>query len=408
YDFNTNKQDFPQNKSVHTWVEEHAERTPEKTAVVYGDTRVSYGDLNEAANRLALQLMELGVQNDHTVGILMERSPQMAASILSVWKAGGAYIPLDTAYPFLRIREILEDSGTKALITETNSLNTGEGEAFNGAIIQPAPDMFAEPTARITDNPALDFHQNATAYVIYTSGSTGKPKGAVVEHIGMMNHMFSKIRELRLTENSIISQNASHTFDISVWQFFSALVVGGQTVVFPNELILEPYSFIPRLMEDAITILEVVPSYLSILLTELSAPDLPFPLELEYLLVTGEEIKPNLVNRWFEQYPDISMVNAYGPTEASDDITHHIMTGPLHSERVPIGKPIQNLNIYIVDPQMNPCPIGVKGEICVSGIGVGRGYLKDPIRTKEVFGKDPFQTGKEIRFYKTGDLGRWM
>jgi len=316
------------------------------------------------------------------VGVLSVRSLSMVLSILAVWKAGGAYIPLDTGYPLPRITGILNDSGAAALITREEHVNLTLEDEYPGEII--CLDSQDEPDGKTScpdhGNSALTIDMNSLAYVIYTSGSTGKPKGVMVEHIGMMNHIQAKINDLRLTENCIVSQNASHTFDISVWQFFVALALGGKTVVYPDELIMEPQSFISSLVKDRVTILEVVPSYLSVILETLDSPEPsvpPAPLSLDYLLVTGEEIKSPLVREWFDSYPAVKMVNAYGPTEASDDITHYIMDKAPDMERIPIGKPLQNMNIYIVDNRMLLCPIGVKGEICVSGVGVGRGYLGD-------------------------------
>ena len=250
-------------------------------------------------------------------------------------------------------------------------------------------------------------HLSHLSYVIYTSGSTGAPKGVMVEHFGMMNHLQAKINDLQITGNSIIAQNASHTFDISVWQFFAALVTGGQTMIYDNELVLDPDQFISRFIKEQVTILELVPSYLAVMLEFLDANPRTFN-SLDYLLVTGEEIKPGLVDKWFKKYPGIKMVNAYGPTEASDDITHFFMDGPGQMNSVPIGKPVQNLCIYIVDKHMNLCPIGVTGEIWTSGIGVGRGYLNNIKKTKMNFISNPFDKEKGVRLYKTGDLGYWL
>jgi amino acid adenylation domain-containing protein len=252
------------------------------------------------------------------------------------------------------------------------------------------------------------------AYVIYTSGSTGMPKGAVVEHIGMMNHIWAKVREFGITRGSIVAQNSPLSFDISVWQLFAALAVGGKTVIYPNEAVLETGRFAAHLVEDRVTVLEVVPSYLTLLLDAFDIN--PAVLEaLEYLLVTGEAVSPALLKRWFEMYPDVKVANAYGPTEVSDDITHYVMDRPPQLPRVPIGKPIRNLRIYIVDDDMNLCPVGVKGEIWVSGVGVGRGYLGDEEKTRRAFMEDPFRHGthalfgeRDTRLYKTGDLGVWL
>ncbi|MCP4155599.1 MAG: AMP-binding protein, partial [bacterium] len=261
-----------------------------------------------------------------------------------------------------------------------------------------------------------------------------KPKGAMVEHLGMQNHMQAKVCDLNIASKTIVAQNASHTFDISVWQMFVALIKGGKTVIFDNELVLNHTKLLEEVVGEVVTLLEVVPSYLSVILGELETVSSALP--VEYLLVTGEEIKVELVNRWFRKYPQIKMVNAYGPTEASDDITHYIMEKSLEAGQlsVPIGKPLQNFDIYIVDKYMKLLPVGIKGELCVAGDGVGRGYLNNPEQTAKSFVKDGWQsiigsrqekklTNKEntssIRYpvssiripnnylYRTGDLAQW-
>ncbi len=417
--FNDNAADFPRDKSIYRFVEDQARRTPGAAAVSFEGSSRTYEQLNRSANRLARVLMANGVRTDHTVGILMDRSPTMVESILAVWKAGGAYIPLDMDYPSQRLMGILNDSDTGVLFADTHALDPQLykklKESYSGIIVEVTTNNsssgnFEEGRGEPGyENPDLDIPMYSLAYVIYTSGSTGKPKGAMVEHIGMMNHIQSKIDLLGITEKSVVAQNASQTFDISVWQFFVALTQGGKTVIYPDALILDPVKFIHRLNEDRVSILEVVPSYLAVMLDAEAAQDaVSLAVPIEYLLVTGEEIKPHLVARWFEMYPGIPMVNAYGPTEASDDITHHVMDCAPNVERIPIGKPVRNLNIYIVDQYMKLCPIGAAGEIWVSGVGVGRGYLKDEERTARAFMDDSFADEAGIRLYKTGDLGRWL
>ncbi|MCP4154578.1 MAG: amino acid adenylation domain-containing protein, partial [bacterium] len=324
---------------------------------------------------------------------------------------GGAYIPMGVNDPPERILGILEDSQAPVLVTRPQYLHPKLEQNYKGQIIEPNKEI----TAISAEAPAIKEesskrqlvhgNMNSLAYIIYTSGSTGKPKGAMIEHIGMMNHIYSKVNDLRMTSESIVVQNASYTFDISVWQLFAALAVRGKTLIYQEAVVLDPDTFITRLIDDKVTILEVVPSYLSMILDTLEDNTVSFD-TLDCLMVTGETVKPALVERWFEKYPDIKMVNAYGPTEASDDITHHIMEKAEQAERVPIGKTVQNFNIYIVDENMNLCPIGVKGEICVSGIGVGRGYLNDAEKTANVFKEDPFCKEKGVRLYLTGDVGR--
>jgi amino acid adenylation domain-containing protein len=390
--------------------EEQVEKSPDHPALVEAvlpggtDTAVSYRTLNQRANRLARHLKQLGVDVDQPLVVLLERSSLMVECILASWKAGGAYIPAEPRDPARRILEILDGSGSPVLMTQTHLVEKEIDEQYAGTILyldQWQGDNFSEEN--LPGDPGFE----SLAYIIFTSGSTGKPKGAMVEQVGMLNHFREKIRELNMDAGTIIAQNSSHTFDISVWQFFTVLIAGGAVYIYPNDLIMEISYFINRVAEDRLTILEVVPSYLNVLLDELERKPRPF-VDLEYLMVTGETVKPALVERWFASYPGIKMVNAYGPTEASDDITHFIMEAPPRTERVPIGFPLKNFFIYIVDPYMKLCPVGVKGEIVVSGIGVGRGYVGAEAETRKVFMEDPFREGPARKLYKTGDLGRWL
>ncbi|CAL2108048.1 conserved hypothetical protein [Tenacibaculum sp. 190524A02b] len=244
------------------------------------------------------------------------------------------------------------------------------------------------------------------SYIIYTSGSTGKPKGAIVQHIGMLNHLEAKKNDLELNKQSKIVQNASQCFDISIWQYVNALMVGGQTYVYSNEVVLNPDLLLTKLKEDQITIFEVVPSYMQVLLDcEERRTDSPMS-SLTYYLVNGETLKPRLARKWFDHYTQIPLINCYGPTEASDDVTHYFLyEKPSPDLRIPIGnKPIQNFRFHFLDNDYNRVPIGAKGEICLSGIGVGLGYVNDEEKTKKAFMQDPFFPNR--RMYKTGDIGR--
>lgn len=243
------------------------------------------------------------------------------------------------------------------------------------------------------------------AYIIFTSGSTGKPKGAIVKRKGMLNHLYAKINDFELNEDTRIVQNASHCFDISVWQMMAGLIVGGKVYVYSDQTIKDTNKFLHRVIEDNITVLQLVPSYLSALLDvlEIIKCDLE---SLKYLSVTGEAIKKNIIKRWFDLYKNVKVVNAYGPTEASDDITHYIFDKLSTTKTIPVGKPLSNLNIYILGKDDKIVPIGFIGEICVSGIGVGGGYINNQSKTDEVFVEHPYV--KEGKLYRTGDLGRYM
>jgi amino acid adenylation domain-containing protein len=407
-DFNDNNREFSKDVTISRLFEKYSEHTPGGIAVTLADTQLTYGQINENANRLARYLQDSGVREDHSVGIRLDRSTGMVECILAVWKAGGAYIPIDVEYPDIRVLEILQDANTRILISSPGFVDSKPGQAYDGKIIDWSEVRQENPVHCDRANPGIKINMNSLAYVIYTSGSTGKPKGAMVEHIGMMNHIGAKVDDLQLSGRSVVVQNASHTFDISVWQFFAALTLGGKTVIYSNRMVLEPEVLIDRLIKDRVNILEVVPSYLSVMLDFFTEAAHGVPLPLDYLLVTGEAVKPGLVKQWFEKYPGIKMVNAYGPTEVSDDITHYIMDKVPDAVRISIGMPVQNLNIYIVDGHTHLCPIGISGEICVSGVGVGRGYLNDVEKTVNVFGQDPFIEEKGVRLYKTGDLGFWL
>lgn len=406
--FNGTMVPLPAGETVEQWISREAGFNPAREAVQCAGKSLTFGQLEDRANNLATLLAEkTGGNPGFIAGLLLERSLEMMVAILGVWKAGGAYLPLDKEYPLDRLRYIIKDSNMLFLLTAEGIMSSVEISAnleFEPAVIY-VERIATESVSTSVSLPGSKVEN--PAYIIYTSGSTGKPKGAVVEHQGMMNHMLAKIHDLGINGESIIAQNASHCFDISVWQFFAALMRGGKTVIYREAVIMNPPDFLSSLIRDKITILEVVPSYLGILLDTASTTDQDFN-HIKYLLVTGEEVSKDLVTRWFSIFPRITMVNAYGPTEASDDITHCFLKEVPQGSRIPVGKPLQNFKIYIVDEQMNLCPVGVKGEIGVAGPGVGRGYLNDIEKTARVFIPNPFMGGEYSRLYKTGDLGRWL
>lgn len=405
--FNSNKMAYDFSKKLHEIFEENVASNPLKTALVFGEEKISYLDLNEKTNRIAWFLRSKGIEKGSLVGVLLERSPLIVESILAIWKAGGAYIPIDISYPINRKLEILADSSAHTVITLSGFVDGEFREKYKNQIIC-LDKVENELAEQPVENLNISTDINSLAYVLFTSGSTGKPKGVMIEHEGMLNHIFAQRDELKLKDDLVFAQNASHCFDISVWQFFAALVLGGTTVIYPNDIILEPAKFLQKVIEDGITLLEVVPSYLMALIDCMEDNAARFK-NLQYVMVTGETVKPNVVKRWFEIYPHIKMVNAYGPAEASDDIAQLIMdTIPENMDTIPIGTPLNNINIYITDNYMNLCPIGVVGEICVSGVCVGRGYINNLEKTKEVFMDDPFCEEKNIKLYKTGDLGKWL
>ncbi|NLD46803.1 MAG: amino acid adenylation domain-containing protein, partial [Clostridiaceae bacterium] len=401
-----NKRDYDFSKPLHRIFEDWAETCPEKEAIIYEDKKINYLELNQKANRLGHYLSKAGIGTDDLVGVLLQRTPLMMEGIIGIWKAGGAYIPMDVKYPTERKLSILKDAQSKAVITLSMYCDKEFEEQYKGKIIK--LDLIEEELQKeSTDNLNKEVDISALAYCIFTSGSTGKPKGTMIEHLGMLNHIFAQREDINLDESLIFAQNANQCFDISVWQFFGSLVLGGTTAIYRDELVLEVNNFINRIIHDKVTLLEVVPSYLNVMMDFIEENSIKFDF-LKYLIITGEASNPAIVKRWFKLCPGIRMVNAYGPAEASDDISQHIMDHyDAASNSVSIGKPLANIRIYILDRKMNLCPVGVTGEICVAGIAVGRGYINNPEKTAEVFVKDVYAK-EEARLYKTGDLGRWL
>src|ERR1041384_2895565 len=256
----------------------------------------------------------------------------------------------------------------------------------------------------VDGDPGIDVGADQLAYIFFTSGSTGEPKGAMCEHAGMLNHVFAKIDDLGIGEGDLVAQTAPQCFDISLWQMVSALLVGGRTLLVEQETILEARRFIDKIIDANVNLVQVVPSYLEILVSYLAQHPRDLP-DLRMVSATGEALKMELVQRWFAVKPEIKLVNTYGLTEPSDDTNHEIMDGMQRRGRVPLGRPINNVHVYVVDEYLSPVPLGAPGEIVFSGVCVGRGYINDPKRTQDAFLADPHRRGE--RLYRSGDYGRW-
>ncbi|SDH72564.1 non-ribosomal peptide synthase domain TIGR01720/amino acid adenylation domain-containing protein, partial [Pedobacter terrae] len=407
-----------------------AQSDPEKIAIEDGLNYITYKDLSQKASTLNNFIqVALELNPETIIGMLTDRGIEMITCITGIWIAGCAYLPLHPSLPIERIITIIENSGLRVLFYSKKYQKIAYELSVSCSQLQhlicvdqqvsgPTDDCSSE-RCKLWNYPqlvaqySLDMpsrsQSDGLAYIIYTSGSTGIPKGAMIEHKGMLNHLYAKISDLQIDEHSIVAQNASQSFDISVWQMFAALTKGGKTLVYSDDIILDAEYFFRTVTADKVTILEVVPSYLAILMELESATAHSQMLSsLEFLIVTGETVSNTLVRRWFECFSTIPIVNAYGPTEASDDITHHIMNHIPEGLTVPIGKPIAGFNIYVVDREERKCPIGVKGELWVSGIGIGRGYINSPEKTEAVFMTDPFIKNHSVRLYRTGDMARYL
>lgn len=418
-DWNQTQRPLPLDRLFHELFEEQVARTPEALAAVAGDQTLTYRQLNQAANQLAHLLVVQGVGNgtETIVALLARRNLDFLTAMLAIFKAGGVYLPLDPRNPADRQRQLLAQSRAPlVLVADEFALTLEQAEVAPTTTILSLEQRLASPNAtpNATENLPRRSEPGSLAYVIYTSGSTGMPKGAMVEQRGMLNHLYAKVFDLTLTTADQIAQTASQSFDISVWQFLAGLLVGGTVHIYHDETALNPTLLLERVATDRITIWETVPSLMRALLDAI-AQDNRYPLEqLRWLIPTGEALPPRLANQWLQFYPQIPLLNAYGPTECSDDVTHYAIHQPLAPETVhtPIGRPVVNMQAYILDTQMQPTPIGVPGELWIGGVGVGRGYLNDPERTTAAFRPDPFApefiTGPEARLYKTGDRARYL
>jgi amino acid adenylation domain-containing protein len=389
-------------RRAHELFEEHVRAHPDTVAAVRGDQRLTYRELNQRANRLARSLLARGLRPEDVVAVVTERSLNWLVAVLAVFKAGGAYLPIEPHFPPDRIATTLTRAGCGLVLTEPGA--TANLERALAAL----PDIRTFDATVREDHPDTDLGVEVApdqlAYICFTSGSTGEPKGAMCEHAGMLNHLFAKIDDLEIGPGSVVAQTAPQCFDISLWQLISALLVGGRTVLVEQQLTLDVGRFVQRIVDARVSVLQVVPSYLEVVLSHLDHHPRRLP-DLRYVSVTGEALKWELTERWFAAYPEIKLLNAYGLTETSDDTNHEVLDRP-PAGRVPLGSPIHNIRVYVLDERLEPVPLGAPGMIVFSGICVGRGYINDPQRTRAVYLTDPHRPGE--RLYLSGDYGRWL
>lgn len=385
--------------------------TPTSVAVVCDQQKLTYSELTARVQALAKRLRRLSVEQEQVIGVVANRGIDLLVSALAIMSVGAVYLPIEPRYPASRLQEIVLQARPRCLIVADDQVGRVD-EALQSLSDDIRPMRIAPSDAVCpAEHPdstlaAGSMLPENLAYVIFTSGSTGAPKGAAITHRGMVNHLFAKIRELGLGPSDIVAQTASQCFDISLWQLLAALLVGGCVRIYADEQILDSAAFLHALDNDGITIFQPVPSLLRALLEQMPpSSEIGFR-NLRCVVPTGEELPRDLVTAWFERFPNINLVNAYGPTECSDDVTHHRMKEPPPPGLpIPIGRPIDNIQLYVLDRNLQPVPVGIAGELFVGGVGVGRGYLRQPSLTAERFLPNPFQPG--ARLYRTGDLVRW-
>ncbi|WP_432743128.1 amino acid adenylation domain-containing protein [Methylobacter sp. G7] len=405
-EFNSTAIDYVGEKLIHRLFEQQAEKTPEACALVFDGQTISYEQLNRRANRLAHYLLALGVHCEDRIAICLERGFEMVVGLLGILKAGAAYVPLDPDYPDERLEYMFGDCSAAALIIQSSLLgrlppaDAGMIPVMvldnedNIAAIGRQPDYNPEPLA-------LGLTSDHLAYVIYTSGSTGRPKGAMNQHGGVVNRLLWAQSEYRLTASDRVMQKTPFSFDVSVWEFFLPLLAGAGLVLAKPKGHQEPQYLMDLIEQTGITTLHFVPSMLQVFLEHINTEKCR---PLRRILCSGEALPYALQVRAQSCLPAVALHNLYGPTEAAVDVTAWHCRNDANPGIVPIGHAIANTAIYILDPWLEPVPLGVTGEIYIGGIAVGRGYFNRPELTAERFMPDPFR--KAARMYKTGDLGR--
>nr|WP_321162352.1 amino acid adenylation domain-containing protein [Nostoc sp. KVJ3] len=388
---------------IHQMFEMQVERSPQSIAVIFENTQLTYRQLNQQANQLAHHLRALGVGPEVLVGICLERSLEMIVGILGILKAGGAYVPLDPAYPSERLAFILEDTQAPVLLTQEKLLKKLPPHQAQVVCLD---SNWQENIQNSQENPVNETTDYNLIYVIYTSGSTGQPKGVMVSHRGIRNQLYWRQTTFRLTQADKVLLTISFSFDPSVWQILWPLCFGGQLIVARPGGHQDTAYLVKVITKQQITVLALVPSILRVLLEEKGIENCRF---LKHITCGGEALPGELIERFFAKLNlDNVLHNCYGPTEASIDTTFWTCQRDTNYAIAPIGRPITNAEIHILDENLQPVPVGESGELHIGGIGLARGYLNRPELTIDKFIFNSFSSESGARLYKTGDLARYL
>jgi amino acid adenylation domain-containing protein len=398
-DWNDTIKEYPQ-EFIHQLFAEQALKTPEAIAVVFAEQQLTYRELNHRANQLAHYLQQLGVEPEKLVGICVERSLEMVVGLLGILKAGGAYIPLDPTYPQERLAYMLEDAAVSVLLTQKQLINSLP--QTHAQVIYLDAD-WQEIAAQSSENPVHNLTPETLAYVIYTSGSTGKPKGAMNTHQGISNRLLWMQEAMPVKPDDKILQKTPFSFDVSIWELFLPLITGATLVVAKLGVHRDPNCLANLIDRDQITIVHFVPSMLHAFLEEANLESRCR--SLKQVICSGEALSLELQRKLLSRLK-CELYNLYGPTEAAIDVTYWKCQPDNQLNSVPIGRPIANTQMYILDSYLQPVPIGVVGELHIGGIGLARGYLNRPELTAAKFIANPFESSNKL--YKTGDLARYL
>jgi amino acid adenylation domain-containing protein len=386
---------------LHEHVEAQVRRSPDAVAVVDEQQQITYAELNDRSEALARHLRTMGVVPDRPVAVCLERSVEMVIAILAVIKAGGAYVPIDPADPIDRVDRQLDDAGVSVILTtqaQAGLLPLRRSRRFV-CLDQPLPQGFRAPR----DQPKTKIDGDNLAYVIYTSGSTGRPKGVMNTHAGVCNRLLWMQARYELGPHDRVLQKTPYTFDVSVWEFFWPLMCGSMLVLARPGGHRDPSYLVDHIVREQITVAHFVPSMLKAFLQH---PLAHTCISLRDVMASGEALDAGTRSLWFSRFR-AGLHNLYGPTEAAIDVSHWTCASDQHDTSVPIGHPIANTRLYVVDEWGEPVPVGTAGELYIGGAGVARGYLGQPGLTAARFVPDPFSATPGARLYRTGDRVRW-
>ncbi|MEG3972253.1 amino acid adenylation domain-containing protein [Microcoleus sp. T2B6] len=399
--------EYPQDKCIHQLFEAQVEQSPDAVAVVFEEEQLTYRELNAKANQLAHYLRSLGVGPEVLVGICVERSFEMLVGILGILKAGGAYVPIDPNYPSERLAFMLEDSSVPVLLIQKK---LEEKLPPHSARVISLDSDWEEIAAYSEENPCSGVKSNNVAYVIYTSGSTGKPKGVLIEHRSLVNYTTVARAEYGIQERDRILQFSSISFDVSAEEIYTSLISGAILVLRTDTMLDSLEGFLQKCNNWEITVLATPTAYWHELTTFLSQGKVAIPPSLRLIIIGGEKALPERLKTWLECVgQQVRLVNNYGPTETTVGATIcELSTANTTLKDVPIGRPIGNVQTYILDENWQPVPIGVPGELYIGGAGLARGYLNRPELTTERFIRNPFSHSPTDHLYKTGDLVRYL
>jgi amino acid adenylation domain-containing protein/non-ribosomal peptide synthase protein (TIGR01720 family) len=365
----------------------------------------TYDQLDVQSTQLARVLQSAGIEADGLVAVLGERDLPLLGMVIGTFKVGAGYLSLDPNLPVRRLTDVLGLSRASVLVCDS-ACHTLARQLLEGLEQPPALLVWEQVQAQPPQTSplrALPLEAGRLlAYVIFTSGSTGVPRGVMVEQAGMLNNQLSKIPYLGLSAADVIAQTASQSFDISVWQLLTATLCGARVQIIPDAIAQDPQQLLEHARTTGVSVLECVPAMIQAVL-ELPAVALP---ALRYLLTTGEAMPPALAARWLERYPQIELINAYGPAECSDDVALYRVREPAGQTHLPIGTRTDHNRLYVLNDLLEPMPARATGELHIAGVGVGRGYLGDPVRTALSFVPDPFSSRPGGRLYRSGDLAR--